>query len=71
MRKTLRSSFFLLIFPTLVCQADMTDYQGDVTEIRILRKVEQHPDSWRIWQPGIVHWNENHLIVAFGAMIVI
>ena len=66
MRETLLSALFL--FPTLVCQAALPDYQGDVAEVRILRTVEQHPDSWRIWQPGIVKWNGKHLIVAFGAM---
>lgn len=68
MRKTLLSAFFLLLFPTLVCQANLPDYQGDVTDVRILRNVEQHPDSWRIWQPVIGQWKMKHLIVAFGAM---
>ncbi|MHC4561127.1 MAG: sialidase family protein, partial [Planctomycetota bacterium] len=39
------------------------DYKGDVTGVRIVRRVEQHPDSWRIW--GM---KTKHLIVAFGAM---
>ena len=68
MRKTFLSAFFLLLFPTLVCQANLPDYRGDVTDVRILRNVEQHPDSWRIWQPVIVQWKMKHLIVAFGAM---
>ncbi len=68
MRETLLSSFILFLFPTLVCKAYLTDYQGDVTDVRILGNVKQHPDSWRIWQPSIVQWNKKHLIVAFGAM---
>lgn len=44
-------------------------YKGDVTDIRIVRRVEQHPDSWRIWQPFIIQgMKKKHLIVAFGAM---
>jgi len=44
-------------------------YKGDVTDIRIIRRVEQHPDSWRIWQPFIIQGlKKKHLIVAFGAM---
>ncbi|MBC9868428.1 MAG: hypothetical protein F7O42_11220 [Opitutae bacterium] len=66
MRETLLSAFFL--FPILACQADLPEYRGDVTDVRVLRNVEQHPDSWRIWQPSIVQWKMKHLIVAFGAM---
>jgi hypothetical protein len=44
-------------------------YQGDVTDIRVVRRVEQHPDSWRTWQPFIIQGQKKkHLIVAFGAM---
>ena len=44
------------------------EYEGDVTDVRVIRRVESHPDSWRIWQPFIAHWKKNRLIVAFGAM---
>jgi hypothetical protein len=44
-------------------------YQGDVTDVRIVRRVEAHPDAWRLWQPVIVQWKRKHLVVAFGAMI--
>jgi hypothetical protein len=48
---------------------EMGDYKGDVTDIRIIRRVEQHPDSWRIWQPFIIQGQKKkNLIVAFGAM---
>jgi len=43
-------------------------YKGDVTEIRVVRRVESHPDAWRLWQPFIAKWKRNHLVVAFGAM---
>jgi len=45
------------------------NHQGDVTDVRIVRRVEAHPDAWRLWQPVIAQWNGRHLVVAFGAMI--
>ena len=48
----------------------MLNYRGDVTDLRVVRRVEQHPQSWRVWQPVIVQGHKKrHLIVAFGAMI--
>jgi hypothetical protein len=43
-------------------------YKGDVTDIRVIRRVESHPDAWRLWQPFIAQWKRKHLVVAFGAM---
>ena len=43
-------------------------YKGDVTDISVVRRVESHPDAWRLWQPFIAKWKRNHLVVAFGAM---
>ena len=49
--------------------AQEASFQGDVTDVRIIRRVEQHPQAWRLWQPFIVQANKKkHLIVAFGAM---
>jgi hypothetical protein len=48
--------------------AQETRYEGDVTDVRVVRRVESHPDSWRIWQPFIAQWKGRHLVVAFGAM---
>ncbi|MHC4494513.1 MAG: hypothetical protein ACYSYM_01680, partial [Planctomycetota bacterium] len=45
------------------------DYQGDVTDVRVVRHLESHPDAWRLWQPVIAQWKRKHLVVAFGAMI--
>ena len=44
-------------------------YKGDVTDIRVVRRIESHPDAWRLWQPFIALWKPKHLVVAFGAMI--
>ncbi len=68
MRLSHLPGFLLFILSTLAVQADWTDYNGDVTEVRELRHVEKHPDSWRVWQPFITQWKNKHLIVVFGAM---
>ncbi|MHC4996395.1 MAG: sialidase family protein [Planctomycetota bacterium] len=45
------------------------EYEGDVTDVRVIRRVEQHPQAWRVWQPYIIQGErKNHLVVAFGAM---
>jgi len=43
-------------------------YKGDVTDVRVVRRVESHSDAWRLWQPFIAQWKRKHLVVAFGAM---
>jgi hypothetical protein len=49
--------------------ASPANHRGDVTDIRELRHVDQHPDAWRVWQPFIVQGlKRRHLIVAYGAM---
>ncbi len=64
-----RFLFSILMLSTgLHLLANPLEYEGDVTDVRVLRHVDQHPDAWRIWQPTIVNWKKNHLIVAFGAM---
>ena len=44
-------------------------HQGDVTDVRVIRRVESHAQAWRIWQPVIAQWKGKHLVVAFGAMV--
>ncbi len=52
-----------------ISQAQEHVYEGDVTDYRVIRRVEQHSQSWRIWQPFIVQGDKRgHLIVAYGAM---
>jgi hypothetical protein len=44
-------------------------HQGDVTDVRVVRRADQHPDAWRVWQPFIIQGERpRHLLVAFGAM---
>ena len=46
------------------------NYKGDVTDIRTLRRIEQHPLAWRVWQPFIIQGDRpRDLIVAYGAML--
>ena len=45
------------------------EFKGDITDHRVIRRVEQQPLSWRVWQPVIIQGlKKSHLIVAFGAM---
>jgi hypothetical protein len=58
-----------LLFASGISPAQEIDHEGDVTDIRVIRRVEQHPDAWRVWQPVIIQGQKKrHLIVAFGAM---
>lgn len=44
-------------------------HRGDVTDVRVVRRVEQHPDAWRVWQPYIIQGEKKRqLILAYGAM---
>jgi len=46
------------------------EHKGDVTDVTVIRRLEQHPLAWRVWQPFILPGDKkNHLIVAFGAMV--
>lgn len=42
---------------------------GDVTQVRVVRSVDQQPGANLLWEPYIAEWKKNHLVVAFGAGI--
>ena len=45
-------------------------YEGDVTDVRVIRRVEQHPYAWKIWQPVIIQGDKKQeLLVAFGVQV--
>jgi hypothetical protein len=45
-------------------------HQGDVSDVRVVRHVDQHPHAWRIWQPFIIQGDKKKdLLVAFGVQI--
>jgi len=56
----------LLVSSTLLAQD--SGFKGDVNGIRVIRHVDRHPESWRLWQPFIAQWKRRQLVVAFGAM---
>ena len=50
--------------------AEPKKHNGDVSDVRVIRRVEQHPYAWRVWQPFIIQGERaRDLIVAFGAMV--
>ena len=58
---------FMLTFGGV--QPSAADHEGDVTDVCVIRRVDQHPQAWRIWQPFIIQGDkQKHLIVAYGAM---
>jgi hypothetical protein len=51
-------------------RAEEVAYEGDVTDIRVVRRLEQHPYGWRIWQPFIIRGDgKRDLLVAFGVQV--
>lgn len=42
-------------------------HRGDVTDVRVIRRVEQHPHAGKLWQPVIIQGDKKDaLVVAFG-----
>ena len=56
----------LALLTSIVPAAEVT---GDVTDVRVIRRFEQHPGSSLLWEPYIAQWKPKHLVVAFGAGI--
>jgi hypothetical protein len=45
-------------------------HQGDVSDVRVIRHVDQHPYAGKIWQPVIIRGEKkNDLLVAFGVQL--
>lgn len=58
-----------VVLDSAVAWCEEPEYLGDVTDVRTIRHVEQHPQAWRVWQPFIIQGDKKHqLLVAFGAM---
>ena len=59
-----------ILFCSTAALAETAKYEGDVTDVRTIRRVTQHPNAWRVWQPFIIQGTrQRDLIVAFGAMV--
>lgn len=43
--------------------------QGDVTAVRVVRRVDQHPGSSLLGIPGVAQWKAKHLVVTYEAGI--
>ena len=66
------NSLVVAVFlPISIAAADQeSHYEGDVTDVRVVRRVTQHPQAWRTWQPVIIQGDKkDHLLVAYGAMV--
>jgi hypothetical protein len=51
-------------------EAEEVAYEGDVTDIRVVRRLEQHPYAWKVWQPFIIQGDRRRdLLVAFGVQV--
>lgn len=60
----------LLMVPHLATAHENTTHQGDVTDVRVIRRVEQHSYAWKVWQPFIIQGEKKRdLLVAFGVQI--
>ncbi len=65
-----RIVWFMLLLSAGVLRGQDAAHEGDVTDVRVVRRVQQHAQAWRVWQPFIIQANKSkHLIVAFGAMV--
>ncbi|MBM4089538.1 MAG: exo-alpha-sialidase [Planctomycetes bacterium] len=59
-----------LLAAVTVSSAEEIAYEGDVTDIRVVRRLEQHPYAWKIWQPFIIQGDRGRdLLVAFGVQV--
>ena len=56
----MKKNVCILVLLMLVLQfsaashAEDAAHKGDVTDLRVIRRVEQHPYAWKIWQPFII-----------------
>lgn len=45
------------------------DFTGDVTDVSVVRRVEDQPGASLVWEPYVAQWKAKQLVVAFGAGI--
>jgi len=56
----------LTLIAASLAPAQGADYTGDVTDVTVVRRVEQQPGAALIWEPYIAIWKPHHLVAAFG-----
>jgi hypothetical protein len=49
--------------------ADAPSHAGDVTDVRVIRHMDQHSGSSELWEPYLEQWKGRHLVAAFGVKI--
>ena len=70
MKTILLASLALSLTCALAGADDDLNYQGDVTDIRVIRRVEQHPYAGKVWQPFIIQGaGKRDLLVVFGVQL--
>ena len=67
MRAALFRSICFAVLSSLCIRAGETT--GDVTDVHIVRSMEQHPGAALVWEPYIAQWKGKHLVIAYGAGI--
>ena len=62
--------FILAVALTEICAAvRAADFTGDVTDVRTIRHMDQHPGASLLWEPYIAQWKGRQLVAAFGVGI--
>jgi hypothetical protein len=54
---------------TAAAAGHAADFTGDVTAVRVIRHMDQHPGSSELWEPYLAQWKGKHLVAAFGVKI--
>lgn len=63
-------AFTALLTIVAASLAEEVAHEGDVTDIRVVRRLEQHPYAWKVWQPFIIQGDRRRdLLVAFGVQV--
>ncbi len=67
--KTRRFRFLPIALALASAPAHAADFTGDVTDVRTIRHMDQHPGSSELWEPYIAQWKGKQLVAAFGVKI--
>jgi hypothetical protein len=64
------STFLFILGASLgVTRAADRPFTGDVTAVRVVRHMDQHPGSSELWEPYLAQWKGKQLVAAFGVKI--
>ncbi|HWE01713.1 MAG TPA: sialidase family protein [Tepidisphaeraceae bacterium] len=68
-RQSLLLGYVVFAFQASAPVLAAEEYKGDVTDVSVVRRMEQVPGSALLWEPYIAEWKPKNLVVAFGAGI--